>query len=117
VILAELALLGEFREILEFLFLKRYNPGMSREVNPTPAEVAEWYQPGSGDRIILEYWTLLVQHLVAIKRAPLGCREKALCYAEFGPCWMRVWRRRLRRELAGLPAELRRVRAARKAAA
>jgi len=117
VILAELALLGEFREVQEFLFLKRYHPGVSRRAHPTLAAVAEWQKPGSGAHIILEYWTLFVHHLVAIKRAPLGVRERVRCYAAFIPSWMRVWRSRLQKELLGLPTELRRVRAARRAAA
>ncbi len=116
-VLAELALLGEFREVPEFLFLKRYHPGVSRRANPTLAHVADWQQPGSGTRVILEYWTLFLQHLVAIKRAPLSFGERARCYATFIPSWTRVWRRQLRQELAGLPNELRRVRAARRAAA
>ncbi len=37
--------------------------------------------------------------------------------ATFIASWTRVWWRRLRRELADLPAELRRVRAARRPAA
>jgi hypothetical protein len=90
---------------------------VSRRANPTLADVAEWEQPGSGARVIFEYWTLFVHHLVAIKRAPLSFRERVRCYGAFIPSWMRVWRRRLQRELVGLPAEIRRVRAARRAAA
>ena len=116
VTLAELALLGEFREIPEVLFLRRFHRGMSRRANPTLADVAEWFQPGSGNCVILEYWTLLVQHLVSIKCAPLGFRERMRCYAAFVPSWTRVWRRQLQEELVGLPAELRRVWAARRAA-
>jgi hypothetical protein len=117
VILAELALLGEFRELPEFLFLKRYHPNVSRRANTTLAAVAEWQKPGTGTRVILEYWTLFVHHLFAINRAPLGFRERVRCYAVFIPGWMRVWRRQLQRELLGLPAEVRRVRATRRGAA
>ena len=116
VTLAELALLGEFREIPEFLFRKRFHPGMSRKANPMLADVAEWYQPGSGNGVLLEYWMLFVQHLVSIKRAPLGFRERARCFAAFVPSWTRVWRRQLQEEFVGLPTELGRVWAARREA-
>jgi glycosyltransferase involved in cell wall biosynthesis len=114
VTLAELALLGEFREIPELLFLRRFHRGMSRRANPTLADVAEWFEPGSSNRVVLEYWTLLVQHLVSIKRAPLGFRERLWCCAVLVPSWTRYWRRQLQKELVSLPAELRRVRAARR---
>jgi glycosyltransferase involved in cell wall biosynthesis len=116
VILAELALLGEFREIPEVLFLRRYHRGMSREACLTLADLAEWFQPGSSNSVLLEYWTLLAQHLVSIKRAPLGFGERMRCCAAVVPGWTRVWRRQLTEELVGLPAELRRVWAARRAA-
>jgi glycosyltransferase involved in cell wall biosynthesis len=109
VTLAELALLGEFREIPEVLFLRRFHRGMSRRANVTLADVAEWFQPGSSNRVILEYWPLLVQHLVSIKRAPLGFCERMRCCAALVPSWARVWRRQLQEELVSLPAELRRV--------
>jgi hypothetical protein len=87
---------------------------MSRRANPTLADVAEWFEPGSSNRVVLEYWTLLVQHLVSIKRAPLGFRERLWCCAVLVPSWTRYWRRQLQKELVSLPAELRRVRAARR---
>ena len=114
VTLAELALLGEFREIPELLFHRRFHPGMSRRAHATLADLAEWFEPGSSNRVVLEYWTLLFQHLVSIKRAPLGFRERMRCCAVFVPSWTRYWRRQLRRELLSLPAELRRVWAARR---
>jgi hypothetical protein len=76
--------------------------------------VAEWFEPGSSNRVVLEYWTLLVQHLVSIKRAPLGFRERMRCCAILVPSWTRYWRRQLQKELVSLPAELRRVWAARR---
>jgi glycosyltransferase involved in cell wall biosynthesis len=117
VVLAELALLGEFREVPEFLFLKRYHPGVSRRAHSSLATLAEWQKPGSGTQVLLEYWTLFVQHLVAIRRAPVGFGERLRCYATLILGWTRVWRRRLWKELVGLPKELRRARAARRAAA
>ena len=113
VLLAELALLGEFREIPELLFLKQHHASMSRQANPTLEALADWIKPGGGNRVILEYWNLFFEHLASIHGAPLGLLERALCYLAFVPMWARLWRRRLVMELAGLPKELRRVRVAR----
>ena len=112
VFLAELAMMGEFREVPECLLIKRYHPGMSREINPNIADLAEWTQPGSSQHLILEYWNLFARHLVAIHGSPLAFLDRARCYAVFVPNWLRVWRSQLVKELRGLPAELRRVRAA-----
>lgn len=106
VVLAELALLGEFVEIPEYLFLRRFHPGMSREANRTDAEVAEWFLPGSGRAVLPEYWTLLFQHLVSIERTPMAATEKLRCYAVFVPGWLRVWDRCLAGELRELAARL-----------
>ena len=89
VLLAELALLGEFREIPELLFLKRYHASMSREANPTLEALADWIKPGSGNRVILEYWNLFFEHLASIHGAPLGLLERTRCYAAFVPMWAR----------------------------
>jgi hypothetical protein len=109
IILAELALLGQFREVPEFLFLRRIHPAMSRPPNLAINEAAEWFLPGSGNRVILEYWGLFRQHLVSIARSPLPMWEKLRCAAVFIPNWVKVWHRLLGRELWQLPAQFRRV--------
>ena len=114
VCLAELALLGEFREVPECLLLKRYHPGMSRELNPNVADLAEWSRPGSSRHLILEYWNLFAQHLVAINMSRLGLFDRTRCYVAFIPSWLRVWRVQLGREFRRLPAEFRRVRTLRR---
>jgi glycosyltransferase involved in cell wall biosynthesis len=106
VVLAELALRGKLVEVPEFLFLKRYHPGMSREANDTLAEVADWFEPGSGRGIVLEYWPLFLQHLVSIARAPLPAEERLRCFGVFVPGWFRVWRRFMTGEACFLGREL-----------
>jgi glycosyltransferase involved in cell wall biosynthesis len=76
VLLAELALLGEFVELPERLFYRRIHPQMSRRVNPTAAEVASWFQPDAPVRFRAEAWRLCLEHLVAILRAPLPASER-----------------------------------------
>jgi glycosyltransferase involved in cell wall biosynthesis len=116
VLLAELALIGEFREIPERLLLKRYHAGMSREANPSAAEIAEFLRPKTRNQVTLEYGTLFIQHLAAIAHVPMGFFERLRCYTTFLPNWMRVWWRRHQKEIFSLPAEVRRVREARRLA-
>ena len=103
IVLAELALIGEFVEIYEHLFVKRFHRQMSREANRTDTEWAEWFEPGGGRRVQAEYWTLFFQHLVSIHRAELAGAEKARCYGAFIPGWVRVWHALLWSELIALP--------------
>ncbi len=89
VLLAELALLGEIHELPEFLFFRREHPGMSRRANATAAEVAEWFEPGSGSARVHEFSRLFVEHLRAIHAMPLSRAERARCYATFANVWLR----------------------------
>jgi len=88
VLLAELALQGEIHQLPEPLFFRRNHPGMSRRANPTPKDVAEWFEPGSGRDDIREHWGMFVEALRAIKRAPLGRIERARCYVAFLEAWV-----------------------------
>ena len=91
VFLAELALLGRFVTVPERLFLRRVHRGMSRYANTTLADVAEWFEPGSGsDRPARE--------APALRGAPPGDRAERRSV----PC------ARMRTTGAFLPAWLRR---------
>ena len=87
VLVAEMALLGEFVEIDEFLFLNRDHPdrytrmpsdqGMRQQKNA-------WWDPTSDGKISLPRWTGLARYLHAVRRHPLPRAEKARCYAAVG---------------------------------
>ena len=85
--LAELALQGEIHQLPESLFFRRRHAGMSRQANPTPKDVAEWFKPGSGRDDIREHWGIFVESMRAIGRSPLGRIERARCYAAFLRAW------------------------------
>jgi glycosyltransferase involved in cell wall biosynthesis len=106
VLLAELALLGEFREVPEFLFYNRLHKGSSREANPKERDAADWFLPDSGKGIIMEYWTVFIQHLISIKLSPIDSVEKLRCYYKFAPAWLWIWRDPLARELLNLPNQV-----------
>jgi glycosyltransferase involved in cell wall biosynthesis len=102
VLLAELALLGEIHEIPEFLFFRREHAGMSRRANATSAEVAEWFEPGSGDKRVREFTRLFVEHFRSIRSMPFGVRERARCAASFADTWIRRNGVHMAEELFGL---------------
>lgn len=88
VLLAELALLGEFREVAEPLFLRREHDGMSRRANATTAEVARWFDPTNAE-VEPELRRLFREHLAAIRHAPLARHERVLAEAALAATWVR----------------------------
>ncbi len=102
VLLFELALLGEFREIPEPLFFRREHPAMSRHANIGPEQVMKWFDPSHRGRYVTEFWRLFAEHLVSIARLPLSPAEKLKVYATFVPAWGRRRWRRMWYETAGL---------------
>ena len=106
VLLAELALLGEFREVPECLFVRRVHAGMSRNANTTEREVAEWFTPGAATKLEMTYWRVFFQILAAIHVAPMPRIEALRTYATFVPDWLIPWRKWLALELVHLPAQV-----------
>jgi glycosyltransferase involved in cell wall biosynthesis len=79
VLLAELALLGQFVELSERLFHRRIHPAMSRRVNPRASDAATWFRPGPARRYRVEAWRVFAEHFRAIAHAPLPASERARC--------------------------------------
>ncbi|NET55748.1 MAG: glycosyltransferase family 2 protein [Symploca sp. SIO2E6] len=94
ILFAELAMLGEFYEIPEYLFFRRDHPKMSRRANPTEEELAVWYDPANKGKLQLPMSRLLWEHLLAIWRTNLSWPEKISCYLQ-----LRTFLRWKRREL------------------
>jgi len=88
VLLAELALAGEFRAVPEPLFMRRLHEGISIRANPTTASLSEWYDPqqqpvrGPWIRVLREY-------VAAVGRAELSRSQRLLSYAIVGGVWTR----------------------------
>ena len=103
VLMAELALLGEFWEIPEPLFFRREHSAGSRSANRTAAEVAQFYEPGSArEEFVREFWRLFAEQVRSINSAPLTYAERARCHTIFmfewirrhrGPMWSELFRR------------------------
>ena len=97
-LLAELALLGTFIEIPEELFFYRLHAASSVRSNPRRENRGAWFDPRNGGKLRnqLFHWEWLLRYCDIVARAPIGMRERALCYAQM-PRW--IWRYRTR--LAG----------------
>ncbi len=82
ILLAELALLGEFREVPEPLFFRRRHADSSRIVNTTAAQITAWFDPNAlpatHPRLRLHR-----ENLAAIARSPHGAVERARCVAAY----------------------------------
>ena len=84
VLIAELLLLGEFREVPEVLFRRRLHPNRSLEANPSPGALRRWFNPSKrigpldllpiGLRLQLEYAR-------SVYRIPIGHSDKFKCLA------------------------------------
>jgi glycosyltransferase involved in cell wall biosynthesis len=105
VLLAELALAGEFREVPEPLFCRRLHEGISVRANPSAASLARWFDP---QRRPVRSRTvhLFRQHMGGIRHAQLTRSERALAYASFLGMWTRRQARprtRVRQWLGRMP--------------
>jgi hypothetical protein len=87
VLLAELAMLGEIRQLDEPLFFRRVHGGSSRNANASPEQLAEWFGASSTTR--REQTRLFAEHLRAIASSPIAPRERLRCLVTFVNVWLR----------------------------
>jgi glycosyltransferase involved in cell wall biosynthesis len=87
VLLAELALLGEIRQLDEPLFYRRVHAESSRAANASPDQLAQWFGADSATR--REYTRLFVEHVRAIASSPIPRRERLRSLATFVDVWLR----------------------------
>jgi glycosyltransferase involved in cell wall biosynthesis len=99
VLLAELALAGQFWEIPEPLFLRREHSATSRAAQTSPADLANWFRPGSGDVHTTEFVRLFAEYLGAVREADLGRVAKLAVYTGTVPVWLRRFGRSMSNEL------------------
>ncbi len=99
ILLAELAMAGQFWEIPEPLFFRRAHNATSRAANQSTAAVAEWFAPGTGDDRTTEFLRLFREYLRAIERADIGSGDKLAVYTTTVPLWLRRFHGSIRSEL------------------
>jgi glycosyltransferase involved in cell wall biosynthesis len=79
-LVAELSLYGKFYELPQRLFFRRLHPEASSWERTDMVRQMEFYDPGKVHRIVLHCFREHAAYLGAIRRAPIGFREKALLY-------------------------------------
>ena len=94
VLLGELSMLGEFREIAERLFLRRYHGGMSCLANRTLADRAVWFDPANKGRLGHVFFVLrmFIEHLRGVRALPLDPLTKLKCYSVTTAYWLLRWK-------------------------
>lgn len=79
-LLIELALRGNFYEVPEFLFVRRYHDKMSLRANLSAEERMAWFDPSRGGSFPLPRGRLAWGYLTAIARTPLPVSTRMRCY-------------------------------------
>lgn len=92
VLLVELALRGEIARIPEPLSLRRIHAETHREAHASAAERAQWFDARARVRHPMPRTRLALGYADALRRAPLGVRDRAACAAVLGR-WLAAHRR------------------------
>ena len=82
VLLAEMAMLGEIREVDEILFRLRAHSQRSMKANPSARARAAWYDPSAAGKLfIMPNWERMVlEMLKAVRRSKLHPVDMAQCF-------------------------------------
>jgi glycosyltransferase involved in cell wall biosynthesis len=88
VLLAELALLGEFHEVPDCLFYRRVHPRKSTLANHSDEELAAWYDPASVGKILIPRWRRFFGFLTSVRHAPLRRYDRVRCYVALGQFYL-----------------------------
>ncbi len=105
ILMAELALRGQFYEVPEWLFFRRDHPGKSTRANRTGGEKASWYDPANTGKLEWRTWRHFFGLLECIRRVEMPRYEKAACYVYMAK-WFRWNLRGMAEELRGAEAVL-----------
>lgn len=94
VLLAELLLHGRFHQIPEYLFQRRAHAEQSTAIAPNRHARTVWFNPAYRGKLIFPHFRQLREYVAAIRRAPLGWRDRAFCAARMVG-WVKTNRARL----------------------
>lgn len=79
-LLAELALLGRWHIIPEYLFLRRQHRDAGTNIWPLQARIV-WYEPRRPEKLNFPHFREVAEHLNVIRRSPLSMAERWACYS------------------------------------
>ena len=95
VLIGELALIGRFYEVPEYLSFHREHSQRASNLHRDLRSYDGWFAPERAKkRIRFPTWKLLIEHLRSIRDAPLSGRERVRCYLGMVR-WLRAFRCRL----------------------
>ena len=79
--IAELALVGRFARIDDYLFIHRDHAARYyRAVDSDPKAVLAWYDPRRSERRVMHKWALYASHIAAVRRHRLTLAQRTRCY-------------------------------------
>ena len=89
VLLAEMAVLGELREVPDILFLRRVHPRISTYANRSAAELLQWFDPSRRrNRVWVAPWIWVgFEYVRSIRLLPLRTRDRWRCYTTAIGVW------------------------------
>ncbi|MGH3487557.1 MAG: glycosyltransferase family 2 protein [Actinopolymorphaceae bacterium] len=76
-LLAELSLYGQFHQVPERLFLRRYHDERSIVAGPSFRQQVAWYNPLARNRLVMPQARLTRELLAGVRRVPLPVAERA----------------------------------------
>lgn len=79
-LLGELALLGKFYEVPEYLFSRRNHSQMSVQANYDWDKRILWFNPEKKGKLLFPHWSLFLSYISAINRVQINLYEKIKCY-------------------------------------
>lgn len=102
VLLAQLAILGPFFRVEEYLYCQRQHPGQSSRAFYGRRLHAVWFDPRNEGRILLPDCRMFAEFIRSVGRFPLSPVQRALCYARMVPYFFWNWPRMARDVLVAL---------------
>lgn len=88
VLLGELALRGQFWQLGEPLFLRRFHERMSHKANPTPSSIRHWYDPSRRRNRAYPRFKMLWEFMRGIDTTPMSTAERMRCRAVLARVWL-----------------------------
>ena len=93
VLLDELALLGKFYEIPDYLFFKRKHPQKGMLANRAFEKRILWFDPMiKNPKLIFPKWRLFIERTSTINHVSISYHEKILCYIEMVKYFLMEWK-------------------------
>lgn len=111
VLLGELALRGQFWQLSEPLFLRRFHSGMSHKANPTPEKIRSFYDSSRRGSRTYPKNRMFWEFVRAIDTTEMSAAERMHCRRVFTAVWFRKYWKTMAREAvenAGIPVPRRR---------